>query len=78
MGLGSVLVAIGVFLVTGKMLLSGSGKGGLLLRRATRVLPILSSLFIAGLGAFFLVRTVSSGRTEIAAMLRLAAEWLQR
>jgi len=42
------------------------------------VLPILSSLFIAGLGAFFLVRTVSSGWTEIAAMLRLAAEWLQR
>jgi ABC-type nickel/cobalt efflux system permease component RcnA len=44
--------------------------------RVLRVLPSLSALFIAGLGAFFCASTYATGRTEIAAMLRQLADWL--
>lgn len=97
-GLGAVLVAIGVFLITGKALAAGKSAEGAFfqeitfLRRrfspsflgwldrvgveAIRVLPVFSGLFIAGLGAFFCVSTYRVGKTEIAAMLRLVADWL--
>ncbi len=98
-GLGAVLVAIGVLLITGKALAGSRVQGGgffqqlEFLRRVfprsflaamdrqgmkvLRLVPAASCLFIAGLGAFFLVRTSIAGKTEIIAMLRLVADWLE-
>ena len=98
-GLGAVLIAIGVLLITGKALAGDRGRGGAFfqelefLRRVfprsfletldrrgmkvLRMVPAASCLFIAGLGAFFLVRTSIVGKTEIIAMLRHVADWLE-
>ena len=77
-GLGAVLVAIGVLLITGKALaqsfLKSLDRQGL---TVLRMVPAASCLFIAGLGAFFLVHTSIVGKTEIIAMLRLVADWLE-
>jgi ABC-type nickel/cobalt efflux system permease component RcnA len=99
LGLGSVLIAIGVFLVGGKALAAASIEDGACLQRwpflrdrlprsflaaldrgggkLFRFLPALSSLFIAGLGAFFCVSAFRHGRVEIAAILEHAAAWLR-
>ncbi len=97
-GLGAVLVAIGVLLITGKALARNRGDAFFqelkFLRKVfplsfletldrrglkmLKVVPAASCLFIAGLGAFFLVRTSIVGKTEIIAMLRLVADWLAR
>ena len=45
--------------------------------RFLKMLPAFSSLFIASLGAFFLVNTLLTGGTEVAAILRFTAEWLE-
>jgi hypothetical protein len=45
--------------------------------RLLKAAPLLSSLFIAGLGAFFLVITLRTGKTQIAAMLQGLADWLR-
>ena len=98
-GLGAVLVAIGIFLITGKALATGKSQDGAFFReitflrrhfspsflalldrvgvKALGVLPAFSGLFIACLGAFFCVATYRVGKTELAAMLRLVADWLQ-
>lgn len=98
-GLGSVLVSIGVALISGKALLSARSREGAFfqemgfLRRwlplsflssldslgakGLRVLPALSGLFIAGLGVLFCITTFVTGRTEIAALLRAVADWVQ-
>lgn len=77
-GLGAVLVAIGVLLITGKALalsfLKTLDRQGM---KVLRMVPAASCLFIAGLGAFFLVHTSIVGKTEIIAMLRLVADWLE-
>jgi hypothetical protein len=39
--------------------------------------PALSSLFIAGVGAFFVASTFHTGRTQVAAMLQALADWLR-
>ena len=82
-GLGAVLVAIGVLLITGleflrrvfpRSFLETLDRRGM---KVLRMVPAASCLFIAGLGAFFLVRTSIVGKTEIIAMLRLVANWLE-
>jgi len=97
-GLGAVLVAIGVLLITGKALARGRSQPGMFFQgiaslkrvfsmsflealdrngmRFLKVLPAFSGLFIAGLGAFFFVSTLLTGGTEVAAMLRSTADWL--
>jgi hypothetical protein len=75
-GLGSVLVGIGVALVTGKALLASRVQGGAFFQKLLKVLPILSALFIAGLGAFFCANAFATGRTQIAAMLHALADWV--
>ena len=97
-GLGAVLVAVGVLLITGKALASGRGREGAFFQeirflrkvlpgtflqaldrwgmRGLRIVPPLSCLFIASLGAFFMVSAYADGRTEIVAMLRLLADWI--
>jgi F0F1-type ATP synthase membrane subunit c/vacuolar-type H+-ATPase subunit K len=45
--------------------------------RLFKLLPALSALFIAALGAFFCASTYATGKTELAAMLRQLAEWIQ-
>jgi len=69
LGLGSVLVAIGILLITGRSLASPS----LLSHPFFRALPVLSGLFVAGLGAYFCVSTYVSGREPLAALFRLLA-----
>jgi hypothetical protein len=76
-GLGAVLTGIGVSLVTGKAVLVARIREGGALQRLLAVLPSLSALFIAALGAFFCASTFVSGRTEIAAMLRQIADWIK-
>lgn len=98
-GLGAVLVAIGVLLITGKALARGRSQPDMFFRNSTslrrvfslpvlesldrngvrflKMLPAFSSLFIASLGAFFLVNTLLTGGTEVAAILRFTAEWLE-
>jgi len=98
-GLGSVLVAIGVALVTGKALLESRGPKGTFFQslpvlrrtipprilaaldhsggRLLRALPVASRAFIAGLGVFFCATTIATGRTELAAMLRALASWME-
>lgn len=97
-GLGAVLVAIGVLLITGKALARRRSQPGMLFQgiaalrkvfsasflealdrngvRFLKVLPAFSGLFIGCLGAFFFVSTLLTGGTEVAAMLRSAADWL--
>lgn len=70
LALGSVLVAIGIFVVTGRQLFEGKVKVS---PRVLSYVPALSALFIAGLGTYFTVQTVRTGRTEIAAMLETLA-----
>lgn len=98
-GLGAVLIAIGVLLISGKALAGDRITDGVFFQelqflrrvfpvsflaaldrlgaRALRFVPAASCLFIAGLGAFFLVRTCITGKTEIIAMLRGLADWLE-
>ena len=45
--------------------------------RVFEFLPALSALFIAALGAFFCASTYATGKTQLAAMLRQLAEWIQ-
>lgn len=71
-GLGSVLVAIGVFLITGRAL----ARPKLLEHRLFKSLPAISALFVAGLGAYFCIRTYVTGKKPLAALLRLAADWI--
>lgn len=73
-GLGSVLVAMGVFLVTGKALASGRWRISPVLLRA---LPVASSLFIAGLGTFFCIAAYREGRPQLVAILRHLADWME-
>jgi len=91
-GLGGVLVLIGVFLISGKMLVSrrGLARGvffqeiGFLQKifaapllakidalglRFLRVVPAASCLFIAALGAFFVVHSIVRHPTEVRAIL---------
>jgi ABC-type nickel/cobalt efflux system permease component RcnA len=99
LGLGSVLVSIGVALISGKALLSARSREGAFFQemrflrkwvplsflssldalgsKGLRILPALSGLFIAGLGVLFCITTFVAGRTEIAALLRAAADWVQ-
>jgi hypothetical protein len=70
-GLGSVLIAVGVLLVTGKNLIFENSPRR---RWLLSYLPALSALFLAGLGAFFMVETCLSKRPEIASMLAALAE----
>ena len=72
-GLGAVLVAIGVLLITGRAL----ARPKLIEHRLFKALPAISALFVAGLGAYFCIRTYSTGKTPLAALLRMAADWLE-
>jgi nickel/cobalt exporter len=72
-GLGSVLVAIGVLLISGRALV----KPRVLSSPWFRSLPAISALFVAGLGAFFCVATYRTGKQPLAALLRLAASWIE-
>ena len=57
LGLGSVLVAVGVLLVTGRtLLLRPSPRRD----RVVSYLPMLAALFITGLGAYFVVANLLS------------------
>jgi ABC-type nickel/cobalt efflux system permease component RcnA len=75
LGLGSVLVAIGVFLVTGRTLLLKVSP-----RREywMSYLPTLSALFITALGAFYLVANFRTYRKPISDMLLELAHWLRQ
>jgi hypothetical protein len=72
-GLGSVLVAIGVLLITGKALV----KPRLLSHPFFKALPTLSGLLVAGLGMFFCVATYLTGRVPLAALWKMAIGWLE-
>ena len=74
LGLGAVLIALGVLVVTGRSYLverSRRYEGSL------SYLPALSALFIAALGTFYLVRTFVVSRPEVAGMLDALAEWVR-
>ena len=72
-GLGSVLVAIGILLITSRTFT----KPKLTEHRLFKALPALSALLVAGLGIYFCARTYITGKKPLAAILRLAAEWLE-
>ena len=73
LGLGAVLVSIGILLVSCKsLLLKKSRKREMIMS----YLPMLSALFISGLGAYFLVSNYFSFRPEISGMLQDLAEWI--
>ena len=72
-GLGSVLVAIGILLITSRSLT----KPKLTEHPLFKALPTLSALLVAGLGIYFCARTYITGKKPLAAILRLAAEWLE-
>lgn len=72
LGLGSVLVAIGVLLITGRSL----ARPALLAHPFFKALPALSALFVAGLGAYFCVSTYLAGKEPLRALLRLMGSWV--
>jgi len=72
--LGGVLVALGIFVVTGRKPLEGKLKAH---SKALSYVPALSALFIAGLGTYLAVRTFQGRRTEIAAMVEGLADLIR-
>ncbi len=72
--LGSVLVALGIFVVTGRRLYEGRFRVN---RTFLSYLPALSALFIAGLGTYFTVQAVRIHRTEVAAILQSVADLIR-
>ena len=76
LGLGAVLIAIGVVLVTGRahLLRRFGGHGHL---KIISYLPAVSALFVAGVGSFFMVVYFIKYKPEIASMLSAFSEWLR-
>ncbi len=72
LALGSVLVALGIFFVTGRKFFEGR-----LNTRLLTYLPSFSALVITGLGIYFMVQTFRVGRFELAAMLESLAGWIR-
>lgn len=70
LGLGAVLVALGLVLISGKRrFLSGPRQN----RFWFSYLPALSALFLTGLGTFYLIRTLGDHGTEVSAWLQALA-----
>ncbi len=74
LALGSVLVALGIFVVTGRRLYEGRFRVN---QTLLSYVPALSALFIAGLGTFFTVQAVRMHRTEVAAILQSVADLIR-
>lgn len=72
LALGAVLVALGIFFVTGRKFFEGKLKSRLL-----TYLPSFSALFITGLGVFFMIQTFRMGRFEISVLLESLARWIR-